>query len=291
MPPWELLSKALVGSELEDFDFGIPLILKGEDPATGRRVVKGVASTSAIDLQDEEVIQKGLDVKYFVKHGYYNDDHKPGFSNKVGQPEEALIKTVTDSLGKNVLGLWTKGFLWPKGTHKGSDAIWELAKALEASDSNRRLGFSIQGKVLQRDGKRIVKAWIQDIAITPSPVNTSTWMDVVTEMNKSMWATAEDVDELKKSITPEVFMREPLIEEPWRDVRNLTLSKAMQTGGPLQTQSLDDQQKLSLAGTKKEQDDIAKAINFAYQEFRRRGYGEGVARGAALATVARSILA
>jgi hypothetical protein len=51
--------------------------------------------------------------------------------------------------------------------------VWELAKAMKKSGAPRSLGFSIEGKVLERDGgNRIVRAKVRNVAITNAPVNT-----------------------------------------------------------------------------------------------------------------------
>ena len=164
----------------DDFNFWLPMELeksKKEGKNRGRRIIQGIASTVDTDLQKEVVTQRGIDTSYFLRYGYYNNDHKPGFENKVGQPLECVVKQE---------GLWTRGFLWKD--HKIANAIWELAIALESSQADRRLGFSIQGKVLRRAGRRILSCWIQDIAITTAPINTNTWLDVV----KSLAALPED---------------------------------------------------------------------------------------------------
>lgn len=158
------------------FQFWVPIQLQKAKSASkkddGKRWIEGIASTVDLDLQNEIVQQNGIDFSYFLKHGYFNNDHKPGFENKVGQPTECRVTSK---------GLYVKGFLFKD--HKVADAIWELVNSLEASQSDRKVGFSIQGKVLRRAGKTIVKCWIQDIAITASPINTNTWLDVVKGLN------------------------------------------------------------------------------------------------------------
>lgn len=157
----------------DDFGFWVPFaISKSGKEKDGKRWIEGIASTPDEDLQQEIVSQKGIDFTYFLKHGYFNNDHKPGFENKVGEPTECKITPK---------GLWVKGFLFKN--KKVSDEIWEMANSLESSQSNRKLGFSIQGKVLRRAGKKILKCWIQDIAITAAPINTNTWLDVVKSLN------------------------------------------------------------------------------------------------------------
>jgi len=162
------------------FEFWVPLSLEKSQSKSkdGKRWIEGIASTASLDLQNEIVLQAGIDTSYFLKHGYFNNDHKPGFANKVGQPTECKITKE---------GLWVKGYLFKN--KKVADDIWEMANSLEASGSDRKLGFSIQGKVLQRRGKTIVKCWIQDIAITAAPINTNTWLDVV----KSLDALPPDI--------------------------------------------------------------------------------------------------
>lgn len=172
---------------IEDFSFWVPMELSKadpKDPKDQRRWVQGIASTSDNDLQNETVDQNGIDFSYFLKYGYYNNDHKPGFENKVGQPSECKVTKE---------GLWTKGFLFQK--HKVAESIWELAMALEASKAERKLGFSIQGKVTRREGRRIAKCWVQDIAITAAPINTNTWLDVLKSLNAipaDMWVPSTD---------------------------------------------------------------------------------------------------
>lgn len=165
----------------EDFSFWLPMEIIKADPKDKkkgkRRLIQGIASTPDEDLQKEIVEARGIDFSYFLKYGYYNNDHKPGFENKVGQPMECRVTSK---------GLWTKGFLFDN--HRIADSIWELANALEASQADRKLGFSIQGKVTRRAGRKILKCWIQDIAITAAPINTNTWIDVV----KSLAALPED---------------------------------------------------------------------------------------------------
>jgi hypothetical protein len=167
-------------TQKNDFSFFVPIdIAKSERQPVEKqkRWIEGIASTIDRDLQAETVIQRGIDFSYFIKFGFFNDDHKPGPENKVGQPTE--VKVTKE-------GLYVKGFLFVN--HKGADGIWELIHAIKASGSDRKVGFSIQGKVLKRAGSRILSCWVQDIAITAAPINTNTYLDVV----KSLYAI--DID-------------------------------------------------------------------------------------------------
>ena len=135
----------------------------GEDPEQ-TRPIGGFCSTEGLDRQQEVVVAKGLDFSEFVNFGYFNDNHKQQTTAVLGYPTLAELRD-----GK----WWTEGNLLPD--YPPSDSVWALAKALRGTP--RRLGFSIEGKVLERNGRnRIVRALVRNVAITNSPVNTDcTW--------------------------------------------------------------------------------------------------------------------
>ena len=166
----------LLGSG-DTFHFFVPVekIEKAEGK-DGKRYIQGVASTSDRDLQGEVVLQNGIDYSYFLKNGYINDDHKDGPEHKVGEPLECRLTPA---------GLWLKAILY-KGKAR-SDYWWEHINTLASNDSKRKVGFSIQGKILRREGKTIAKCWLQDVAITASPVNTNTWAEIVKSLGTQKW--------------------------------------------------------------------------------------------------------
>lgn len=162
----------------DEFEFFVPaqIVKSSGKNKDGKRWIQGIASTSSRDLQGEIVSQKGIDFTYFLKHGYFNNDHKDGFDNKVGEPTECRLT-------KN--GLWVKGLVYKN--KKVADDIWEMMNSLNSSGAKRRIGFSIQGKVVKRNGKNIERCWIQDIAITPAPVNTTTWAEIAKSLSAQTW--------------------------------------------------------------------------------------------------------
>ena len=291
--PWELLKKALPHSDVKNFSFNVPMeIVKGRVMQKGQRPIRGVASTPHQDLQKEDVIQKGLDTTYFVRHGYYNDDHQKGHKHKVGQPTLAVVKSTEDRYGNKTTGLWTEGFLWKKGLHNGADAIVELAKSLEVSGADRQMGFSIEGKVLQRDGSQIIKAWVQDIAITSSPINTYTWMELIDDFRKSIWCSDKQVQDLKKSISsPQYFAKSDLIEgDHWssnEEAEEEKKLKALVAASALVPQSLEQDLKIPTAGLEKS---VSASLKAAYCVARSRGWSATKSRQIALATIMQSIL-
>lgn len=178
---WESdLDKNFFISE-DDFKVWLPdvfFIEKSEESdAFNSRKIKGIMSTSRIDRQDESVLAKGLDVESFLQHGHFNDNHSQATSAIVGYPENAFYKSDIKLHDGNVTDGWIcEGYVL-KGT-KRADEIWELAKALQ-STPDRRLGFSIEGKVKRRKNKIVEKAIIRNCAITNSPVNTDATWDIL----------------------------------------------------------------------------------------------------------------
>jgi hypothetical protein len=131
------------------------------------RPIGGWCSTEELDRQDEVVVARGLDFSEFVAFGYFNDNHKQNTGAVLGYPRIARLEKSSR--------WWTEGNLLPD--YPPSNEIWDLAKALKKSGAPRSLGFSIEGKVLERDGgNRIVRAKVRNVAITNAPVNTGcTW--------------------------------------------------------------------------------------------------------------------
>lgn len=134
------------------------------------RPIGGYCSTESLDRQEEVVVAKGLDFSEFVAWGWFNDNHKQGTSEVLGYPKLARL-----AKGNR---WWTEGNLLTG--YSNADKIWELAKALKKSGAPRKLGFSIEGKVRQRDGgNRIVRATVRNVAITNCPVNTDCSWDIM----------------------------------------------------------------------------------------------------------------
>src|ERR1700722_16576284 len=146
-----------------------------KDPQSWK--IGGIASSNEVDLQEEIVEPEGLITDYFIKFGFYNYNHEKGPDAKIGIP---LIAKTTSK------GLYTSGYLLKEmplaiETHR-------LMKTLAKGNHPRNIGFSIEGKVILQEGKRIIKSWIRDIAITPCPVNTFTYAELL----KSLKTCSQD---------------------------------------------------------------------------------------------------
>ena len=199
------------------FDFWVPITKAKTKEDGSLRVIEGIASTPHIDLQNETVDQSGIDFKYFLNHGYFNWDHKPGSENKIGEPWECKVTPN---------GLYVKGIIY-KGK-KVADNVWEHIQTLSSnSDSKRKVGFSLQGKTVRRNGKSILKCWIQDVAITTAPINHNTYLDIVKSLGTSSWCS-----------------------EPGSDICSCCMNKTLSaTGSVLVPESLDSNAKVQLYGS------------------------------------------
>ncbi len=141
------------------------------------RQIQGIMSTSSLDRQGEKVLAKGLDIKDFLANGHFNDNHSQDTSAIVGYPENAEYREDLETRdGRTVEGWICRGYVL-KGT-KRADEIWELARSL-AKTPDKRLGFSIEGKVVRRKNNVIEKAVLRNLAITNCPVNTEATWDVL----------------------------------------------------------------------------------------------------------------
>lgn len=172
------------------FNFQLPAdIIKSDNPEdTEEWRIGGYASTSDEDRQGDEIVQKGLDISDFVNYGYFNLDHRSDVI--LGYPDKSKCKI--DSHGFYVEGVLLKGI-------EAAKNMWETAVALKKSNAPRRLGFSVEGKVLKRNALgKIVKAKVYHVALTSSPVNTKATFDALC---KSFAADTDDnSEELEKTL-------------------------------------------------------------------------------------------
>jgi hypothetical protein len=159
----------------DNFKFFVPLEIEKAKNAEGKEVMKiaGIASTIDRDSDGEVLDPSGFDLSYFMNNGFINWHHQAKDKPEaiIGEPTKAEIRKE---------GLYVEGELYPES--KLAQQVYELAKGLEKSSKSRRLGFSIEGKVIERDllDERFVKkAKITGLAITPTPKNSNTILDII----------------------------------------------------------------------------------------------------------------
>lgn len=135
--------------------------------------IKGIASTVDVDSDQEILEPGGFILDKFLSTGFLNYNHKSSTdpTSIVGEPTKAYI---------DKSGLVVEGILYPD-SQKAVD-LWNTIKTVRNNSSKRRIGMSIEGKALERDPlnpKRITKALITGCAITPTPKNAHTLVEVM----------------------------------------------------------------------------------------------------------------
>ena len=169
----------------DSFRSWIPFDVVGlEKGADGKERVRirGVASTEHMDQDGDTIVQDGLDFSYFLKRGFFNDNHSKDTADVLGYPDKVYAVTIDDD-GKKVRATAVEGYLLDTPE---AQRIANLARALDGTP--RQLGFSVEGPPPVRDPRnpnRIVKAVVRNVAITNCPVNPFTKLGLVKSMQLS----------------------------------------------------------------------------------------------------------
>lgn len=150
------------------------VIDKGDSGSEPSGRISGVVSTETVDQQGEKVVQKGLDWDYFLSKGWFNWEHAAGPENVLGYPDKVEPVEINGTHATRVEGR----LLMNKAKAK---EIYNTAVSLQKSESDRRLGFSIEGQVLERDGKTIKKARILNVAITAHPIHPDARLEILAQ--------------------------------------------------------------------------------------------------------------
>lgn len=146
-----------------------------EKAQDGSRMIGGICSTDDLDQQQERLIQEGLDFGPFLKSGWFNDNHDSATGAAVGEPTRAELR----DLGSGRKAWYVEGRMFDTPRAQG---IFELAKSLSKPGCQRKLGFSVEGSVLERDPsdpRTVRKAIVREVAITRCPVNANTGLNVL----------------------------------------------------------------------------------------------------------------
>lgn len=172
-----------------EFDVPVSMWLDKSAPVGKQRRIGGIISTESEDRQREIVLQRGLDFSDFLKSGWLNNNHSKETDGILGYPETVHFVRKGAHLSNGTQmpadGHVMEGHLLDTGAASG---IWELGQALQKASPSRRLGFSIEGKVVERQGpgnRTIAKARIRNVAITNCPVNTDTRLEVLAKSIES----------------------------------------------------------------------------------------------------------
>lgn len=211
--------------DINNFNFWCPVeISKAIDENTGEELMLlgGIASTADEDSDGEFLDPKGFDIQPLLKSGMVNWHHQaktcPG--TIVGEPTKAEIRKE---------GLYIETKLYPSS--QVARDIWDLAKTLDADSNTRRLGYSIEGRVVSRksddktspDYKKITKAIITGVAITHQPKNPKTFANIIKgEIDDDLEEETEEkkIDKKKLSKEEEKYYEGVNLKEKSLDTNN-----------------------------------------------------------------------
>lgn len=229
------------------FTFWCPLEKSEEivDPTTGEKTMRlgGIASTSDEDSDGEFLDPKGFDIKPLMKSGLVNWHHQAK-----GQPSAIIGEPSKGEIRKD--GLYLEVDLYPSS--RIANEVFELAEILEKDSNTRRLGFSIEGKVLKRksndknnpDYNHIEKAVITGVAVTHMPKNPKTFANIIKgEIDEELEKEEEENDENKaltvddngkplkkesvdKNLKVTTFKKSEVMDRIFKDCAGITISKA-----------------------------------------------------------------
>jgi hypothetical protein len=200
-------------------------------------MIEGLASTPTQDQQGEIVLVKGLDLSYLEQgKGTFNWNH---FGDKDPSSVVGLITRHNRTLDGE---LYVKGKLL-KALPKAK-ACYDLMKALDSEGEVRRMGMSIEGKVLHKQNRVIYKAWVKAVALTMDPVNPDTYV----KFAKS-FAGAEYVPQGESAL---VDLDPSVLERAIAIAKSEASSGSVAEGSVLVPESLErDVHNLGYAGGKK----------------------------------------
>ncbi len=148
-------------------------------PKSGRAIIQGVASTEAVDADGEVIVQKGIDWSWFMNHGFITLEHPVGIANIIGAPLKIKPTMVKGEKGTMLVA---ELFLDdPTGKQ-----VFSKAQMLKKTKSDRKLGFSIEGRATKRNGNQIVESKVMSVAISPVPKNPYTFFEPLAASRNAM---------------------------------------------------------------------------------------------------------
>lgn len=163
------------------FEMPVALELTKSGDEEPKRCVKGFGSTASEDKDLEKTIMHGMDYQPLKDDGFINYDHQRKIlANGVRVP--MIIGFPTDVVMKSE-GLWIEGQLLSgdpmlSEQMRLANEMWELGIALKKAGGGRSLAYSIEGKVLEQRGNKLVKTVANAVALTHKPVNSDCTVEV-----------------------------------------------------------------------------------------------------------------
>lgn len=191
------MPEKILEKNTNDFNIFLPAKLeKSSDGESGPYyTISGFASTATKDFEGERIDPAGIDDSYFKNNGWIDYEHNK--DNVIGVPTKKCFVDPNK-------GLYVEAQLF-KGNPYVEKTI-ALVQNLKNIGSNRKVGFSIEGNISERDATDptiIREVQITGVAVTTNPANPNATWDIV---QKSRFGSIEkSTDPLMAGygITPE----------------------------------------------------------------------------------------
>lgn len=192
------------------FRWVMPVLKAIPNADDGTILHAGIASDVSEDLEGDVMDQELVAKSYAVleRYGKFNWDHN-------GDPPEDIgdvfgCRHITEEEARERFGIVIKGAgtaLWGNVyplVGGGLDSE-NLKRAHHRLRAGARLGYSLDGVCVRNAAGRIAKAFFHQVAITPQPMNMSTFCARIT---KSLTGVAEDIG-ISEDVLPEVLSDMP----------------------------------------------------------------------------------
>lgn len=172
-----------------------PLWKSAEETHHGarQRIVYGPISAEVPDGVQDVVVQDGMECDPLVQSGYVNWDHLDGPQHLIGEPVAVEPTQMTEDGQIDPDGpiAATLGRVLLYQDHAPSDAVWSLVQAQEKTpQAKRRVGFSVQGEILEKQGHRITKSRIRHLAMSHQPLMPLSFAAIAKSLRKAEGSSA-----------------------------------------------------------------------------------------------------
>lgn len=169
----------------------------------GDYIVQGVMTSDEQDEEDDSITPEGMDCSYFLEKGWVKYEHGNKPEQFIGEPMEVKVgRFEHPTLMKSVNGIFVKARLF--ATRALTKQAIEAMNDLQKSNTKRRMGWSIEGNVKERDKKtgKIIKSVLRNVVLTMNPVNTTTWAELAKSFAKDHELTI-DMPDIEKAMDVE----------------------------------------------------------------------------------------
>lgn len=181
-----------------NFQTYVPLsnVSKSDKDGSPSYIIEGIASNGSRDLQGEVIKPEGLDISYLLSSGYIDYEHDK--DSVIGVP-------INDGTYVDDEGLHLKALIF--GDDPRVQKMFQLQEHFDQTGVDRNLGFSIEGKVLDRDSfddSIVREVMVTGCALTYRPACDTARINSWSRITKSAFE-CDSLEAVQKSLDDEVI--------------------------------------------------------------------------------------